>query len=244
MEGHAATRWLVVLGRRYQPQLRFLWDRVTPGGTFGLEFTSLMAALAVALFVLVAYTVIVGGEPGPTPGDVTAMEVVESLRAGWLVDIAKVVTALGSLVVVLPTGADLRRRSLAARRRWAEFWVLVAGMALVDRRRPRDQGRGRPAAAAGALVDAAGSSFPSGHAAYSIFYVWLAVTIVLRLRPGMARGALVVVAGDRADGPGRPLPRLPRRPLPQRRQRRLGARRRGLLALRGGGAGHHDRAAQ
>jgi membrane-associated phospholipid phosphatase len=28
-----------------------------------------------------------------------------------------------------------------------------------------------------------------------VFYVWAAVTIVLRLRPGMARGALVVVAG-------------------------------------------------
>ena len=34
------------------PQLSFLWDRVTPGGTFGLEFTSLMATLAVASFVL------------------------------------------------------------------------------------------------------------------------------------------------------------------------------------------------
>ena len=53
---------------------RFLWDRVTPGGTFGLEFTSLMAVLAVALFVLVAYTVVVGGDPGPTPGDDTAIE--------------------------------------------------------------------------------------------------------------------------------------------------------------------------
>ena len=56
---------------------RFLWDRVTPGGTFGLEFTTLMATLAVALFVLVAYTVIVSGDPGPTPGDLTAFDFVE-----------------------------------------------------------------------------------------------------------------------------------------------------------------------
>ncbi|HWN73362.1 MAG TPA: DedA family protein, partial [Solirubrobacterales bacterium] len=34
MEGHRATAWLVALARR--PQFRFLWDRVTPGGTFGL----------------------------------------------------------------------------------------------------------------------------------------------------------------------------------------------------------------
>jgi undecaprenyl-diphosphatase len=52
--------------------------------------------------------------------------------------------------------------------------------------------RPRPA---GGLVDASGSSFPSGHAAYATFYVWAAVTIVLRLRPGMTRGALVITAG-------------------------------------------------
>jgi hypothetical protein len=96
MDEHRATRWIVVASRRFSPQLRFLWNRVTPGGTFGLEFTSLMAALAVASFVLVAYTVIVGEDPGPTRGDVTAFDVVEHLRGAWLVDIAKVVTALGS----------------------------------------------------------------------------------------------------------------------------------------------------
>src|SRR6476659_4401401 len=64
MEGRRATRWMVVLARRFQAQPNFLWDRVTPGGTFGLEFTSLMATFAVAAFVLVAYTVIVSGDPG------------------------------------------------------------------------------------------------------------------------------------------------------------------------------------
>jgi membrane-associated phospholipid phosphatase len=54
----------------------------------------------------------------------------------------------------------------------------------VDRPRPPDP-----------VVSSSGSSFPSGHAAHSVFYLWLAVTIVLRLRPGMARGAAVVTAG-------------------------------------------------
>ncbi len=194
MERHAASRWLVVLARRFSPQLRFLWERVTPGGTFGLEFTSLMAALAVGAFVLVAYTVVVNGEPGPTPGDVTAAEIAESLRAAWLTSVAKVVTAFGSSAVVLPLAA-IAAGALAARRRWAELGVLVAGMATivlgfhglkaaVDRPRP-----------AGGLVGFSGSSFPSGHAAYSTFYVWLAVTIVMRLRPGMARAAALVGAG-------------------------------------------------
>ena len=194
MEARRATAWLVVLARRFQPQLRFLWDRVTPGGTFGLEFTSLMAILAVAGFVLVAYTVIVGGDPGPTPGDMTAMDIAESLRTSWLVDVAKVVTGLGSAALVLPLAA-IWTAALAGRRRWAEVGVLVAGMALivigvhemkdaVDRPRPGD-----------GLVAVSGSSFPSAHAAYATFYVWLAVTIVMRLRPGMARGAVVIVAG-------------------------------------------------
>jgi membrane protein DedA with SNARE-associated domain/membrane-associated phospholipid phosphatase len=194
MERHAATRWIVVLARRFQPQLEFLWDRVTPGGTFGLEFTSLMATLAVAGFVLVAYTTIVSGDPGPTPGDVTAMEVADSLRTSWLVDVAKVVTDLGSAALVFPLAA-ICAAALAARRRWAELGVLVAGMTIVFSgvHELKDAvGRPRPD---GGLVAVSGSSFPSAHAAYSTFYVWLAVTVVMRLRPGMARGTAVVTAG-------------------------------------------------
>ena len=103
-------------------------------------------------------------------------------------------TTLGSpaLVWTLAFGCAI---ALALARRWWEFWILVAGMVLliaglhlikdaVDRPRP-----------GGGLVSAAGSSFPSGHAAYSTFYVWLAVTLVMRLRPAMARASAVVLAG-------------------------------------------------
>ncbi|HEU5105273.1 MAG TPA: bifunctional DedA family/phosphatase PAP2 family protein [Solirubrobacterales bacterium] len=192
MEGHGATRWLVDLARRRE--LRFLWDRVTPGGTFGLEFTSLMATLAVALFVFVAYTVMIGDDPGPTPGDETAIEVVEYLQAGALTSVAKVISFLGSAGftwALALIGAAL----LAWRRRWTEFWVLLAGMTItqvglealsesVDRPPPPES-----------LAAAPSSSFPSGHAAHSVIYLWLAATIVLRLRPGMARATAVVVTG-------------------------------------------------
>lgn len=194
MERHAATGWLVLLARRFRPQLQFLWERVTPGGTFGLEFTSLMAVLAVAGFVLVSYTVILSQDPGPTPGDQTAIELAEQLQVGWLTDFARLFTHLGSFAVV-GTLAFVAAALLAARRRWAELGVLLAGMVLVklgllelkdmvDRPRPE-----------GGLVSTSGSSFPSSHAAYATFYVWLAVTIVMRLRPGMARGAAVVATG-------------------------------------------------
>ena len=189
-----ATRWLILLARRFRPQLLFLWERVTPGGTFGLEFTTLMAVLAVSGFVLVSYSVILSGEPGPTPGDETAIELVEHLRAAWLTDFVKVFTDLGSLAVI-GSFAGVAAILLAARRRWAELAVLAAGMALIflgvhELKALVDRPR-----LGGGLVSASGSSFPSGHAAYSTFYVWLAVTIVMRLRPGMARGALVVAAG-------------------------------------------------
>lgn len=194
IEAHAFSRWLVVLARRFRPQLLFLWERVTPGGTFGLEFTSLMAVFAVAAFVLVSYAVITNGEPGPTPGDTTAIELAERLQVSWLTSVAKVFTHLGSSAVVYSL-AFLSAALLIARRRWAEFGVLVAGMFLifVGVHELKDAiGRPRPA---GGLVDVSGSSFPSAHAAYSTFYVWLAVTIVLRLRTGMARGAAVISAG-------------------------------------------------
>ncbi|MFL5832523.1 MAG: VTT domain-containing protein [Solirubrobacterales bacterium] len=192
MEGHGATRWLVDLARRRE--LRFLWDRVTPGGTFGLEFTSLMATLAVSLFVVVAYTVMIGDDPGPTPGDETAIELVEHLQTGALTSVAKVVSFFGSAGftwALALVGAAL----LAWRRRWTEFGVLLAGMAItqiglealeggVDRSPPPEP-----------LAAAPSSSFPSSHAAHSVIYLWLAVTIVLRLRPGMARATAVVVAG-------------------------------------------------
>ena len=173
----------------------------------------------------------------------TAIEIAEHLRAGWFTDFSKVFTFLGSGVFTWALTA-VCAVLLAVRRRWAEFGVLLAGMTLtqigiheikdaVDRPRPE-----------GGLVAASGSSFPSGHAAHSVLYVWLAVTIVLRLRPGMARGGGGGRGRDRADDPGRALPRLPQRPLPQRRQRRLGSGRRLLLLLRRRRPRHHPGAAE
>lgn len=193
MEDHAGSRWLVAIARR--PQIRFLWDRVTPGGTFGLEFTTLMATLAVALFVLVAYGVALDRDPGPTAGDETAFEVVvDYLRTDPLTSVAKVVSWLGS--AAFTWGLALVCAALLAwRRRWAEFWVLLTGMAItqvgidaieetVDRPRPPEP-----------IASSDGPSFPSAPAAHSVIYLWLAVTIVLRLRPGMARAAAVVTTG-------------------------------------------------
>jgi undecaprenyl-diphosphatase len=192
LEEHRATAWMVGLARL--PQLRFLWDRVTPGGTFGLEFTSLMAALAVSLFVLIAYAVVIGDDPGPTTGDKTAIEVAEYVQTSAVTSVAKAVTWLGSGGFTWALAA-VCAALLAWRRRWVEFGVLLAGMTItqvgivalhepLDRPRPPEP-----------LASSSGPGFPSSHAAHSVIYLWLAVTIVLRLRPGMARGATVVTVG-------------------------------------------------
>jgi membrane-associated phospholipid phosphatase len=184
----------VALGRRLRPPLMFVWNRLTPGGSFGLEYTSVLAVLAVGLYVVVAYSVVLSGDPGPTPGDMTAQDVADSLQMGWLTDVAKAVTHLGSGAVVFPLAAACAVM-LGVRRRWTEFWVLVGGMTItilavhdlkgiVDRPRP-----------AGGAVDAQGSSFPSGHAAYATLYSWIAITVALRLRRGKARASAIVAAG-------------------------------------------------
>jgi undecaprenyl-diphosphatase len=179
--------------RRVAPQLRFLWGRVTPGG-LGLEFTTLMAVLSVSLFVVVGYAITVSGDPGPTQGDTVAFDVVDPLRAGWLTDLAKVVTALGSTVVLIPL-ALVATAVLGSRGRWAEVGVLLAAVVIIlvavpvlkdviDRPRP-----------AGGLVEASGNAYPSGHAAHSVFYAWLAITVAYRVRPGWTYGTALFVVG-------------------------------------------------
>ena len=72
----------------------------------------------------------------------------KDLQTSWLVDVAKVVTTLGSGWVVYPLGG-LAAIVLAVRRHWMEFWALVVGLALIaffvpeiktwtDRPRPPD----------------------------------------------------------------------------------------------------------
>jgi membrane protein DedA with SNARE-associated domain/membrane-associated phospholipid phosphatase len=193
MERRGALRPMVALGRRVKPQARFVWHRVTPGN-LGLEFTAVLAVLAVALFVLVAYTVSFSGDPGPTGADETALDIVQDIQAGWLTSLAKAVTVLGSGAFTIGVGL-VAGALLAVRRRWMEVAVLVIALVIthagvpilkeaVDRPRPPDP-----------LTGASGSSFPSGHAAFAAIYAWIAITVVVRIRPGRTGGAAIVAAG-------------------------------------------------
>ena len=193
LETNRFGRPVVAFGRRIEPQARFVWHRLTPGG-LGLEFTTLMAILAVALFVVVGFAIEVNGSPGPTRGDLRGIDVAESLRTGWLIDVAKVVAVLGSTPFTLAV-AIVVAAVLAVRGHRVELWVLVAAVLvshiavpalkeLVDRPRPPDP-----------LVDSDGSSYPSGHAAYAMIYTWIALTVTFRLRAQLAHATALIAAG-------------------------------------------------
>ena len=180
--------------RRLLPEIRFFWNRLTPGG-LGLELTSLLAALSVALFVLVGYALIVTDDAGPTPGDSQAIDVVNDIQMGWLTDIAKTVTQLGSTAAIIAV-AVLAGGVLAWRRLWTEVAVLVGALVIILIASPAiKEAIDRPRPAGPALVSAPGDSYPSGHAAHSVIYTWLALTIAIRVRPGWAYGSAVIVAG-------------------------------------------------
>jgi membrane protein DedA with SNARE-associated domain/membrane-associated phospholipid phosphatase len=192
MEAHRAGRPLVLAGRRFKPQARFLWQRVTPGN-LGLEFTSAMAVLAVAAFIVIGFGVIVSDDPGPTPGDEKAFEIAADLRSDWFTDVNEVVTAFGSGWATLAV-ALVAALWLGANRRWPELAVLAAAVALVHLAVPllKDEiARPRPS---DPLVDASGFSWPSGHAAYAIIYPWLALTVTTRL-DRLTHGTVLMVAG-------------------------------------------------
>ena len=183
-------RILDPLGRAILPELRFLWERLTPGG-LGLELTTAMAIGGVGFYVFGLYLLILSGDLGPTPLDRELLDLGDRMRSAVAVDAAKVVTALGSFPACA-TVLAITTVLLAARRRPAEIVVLLGGFALIyigvhltkagiDRPRP-----------AAPLTDSMQSSFPSGHAAYAT--AWVAAAVVFTRRLGLV-GHLSLVIG-------------------------------------------------
>jgi membrane protein DedA with SNARE-associated domain/membrane-associated phospholipid phosphatase len=171
---------------------RFVWNRITPGD-LGLELTTLLAFAAVGSFAFAANAITLHTKDVVT-GDRTAFRWADKIRSDTLDSVAKALTELGSLPVVGGATA-LAVLALLARRRMIEATALAGALVLtwaavhvakaaVDRPRP-------PAS----LVETAGQSYPSAHAAYAV--AWIAIAVVLsRTVPGLARTTgLVIAAG-------------------------------------------------
>jgi undecaprenyl-diphosphatase len=185
------VRVLAPVARRTERPARFVWDRVTPG-ELGLELTTLTAVASVGVFAFVALTVRVS-ERTFAFGDQAVLRLGDRLHQAMLVSVAEVISAFGSFAAVLALVVLVCAFLLTRREHW-RAGVLAAGLGLtyvvvhvtkaaVDRPRP-----------ARALVEVDGSSFPSGHAAYAI--AWIAVAVVLsHVLPSLAsRFAFVTVA--------------------------------------------------
>lgn len=171
--------------------LRFFFQRLTPG-QLGLELTTLLAVAAVGSFAFFGYWIqIAGGDSGALDGRVNRLAA--DLSHPTAIDVAKVLTVFGS-PILMQTLCALVTIALLARRRILEAAVVGIGMALtvafvqiakhsVDRPRPSN-----------AVVDVVGSSYPSGHAAYAVAWIALAV-VAVRVVPALrGRWWLVIVA--------------------------------------------------
>jgi undecaprenyl-diphosphatase len=177
--------------RFFTPYVRFVVERLTPG-ELGLELTTLAAIGGVGLFVFVVYISELHPGLAPTPFDTELLDLADRLRNGMLVDVAKVVTHLGAFPTVLGLVAA-SSILLIPRRRYAEALVLIVGLVLlyvsvtvtkeaIDRPRPTES-----------LVTTSGDAFPSGHAAYAM--TWIAVAVILTRRlQWVASGTLVFIA--------------------------------------------------
>jgi membrane protein DedA with SNARE-associated domain len=172
--------------------LRFFWNRITPG-ELGLELTTLLAIGAVGSFAYAANAITLRDHTLVT-GDRTAFNWADKIRGDTLEDVAKVLTHLGSLPVVgAATALTIVVLLTRERRRVIESATLAVGLlgtwafthlfkAMVDRPRP-----------AAPLVDTAGQSYPSGHAAYAV--AWVAIALVLtRTLPGLAKTTAAIIA--------------------------------------------------
>jgi len=196
----AAVKWiderpllrpLLPLGRRIKAPLVFAWNRLTPGD-LGLELTTLLMTGGIGFFVFFGYWHIFT-KRDQTVGDMRAMNIASDLNNGTGVAVAKIITTLGSLPV---TGSVALAAALSLAMRWrvAEAVALVAGMGLtvwavhwakgaVDRPRPDHP-----------LVSSMDQSYPSGHSAYAVVYIVVAIAIGRMFPRWRGRAAVVGAA--------------------------------------------------
>jgi undecaprenyl-diphosphatase len=177
--------------RRSRRPARFVWNRVTPGD-LGLELTTLLAVASVGGFVFV-WDLVGVEQRGLLAGDAASLRLADRLNFDAGVTAAKAISALGALPTVIAL-VVVASAVLGARRQWGSVVVLATGLLLtwigvhvtkdaVDRPRPA-----RP------LVEFEDASYPSGHAAYAV--TWVAVAVAMsRALPSLAsRFAFVTVA--------------------------------------------------
>lgn len=186
LNNHAVGRWILRAIEFVKPPLLWITNRLTPGGNFGLEVTTLAAVLAVSSFVVFAYINILAGHSELiTHGDTTAIKVVDFISNEWLDGAAEVLRKLGSLAVIAPVSV-LAGLFFIFERKW--YLLIVMAFSLIT------------ISSGQAVMDylitrPLGSGFPNKEAAFSIFYAWLAIAVVVRVVPGITQKAGILLLG-------------------------------------------------
>lgn len=178
----------------FGPQLRFAWKRFTPGG-LGLEFTTVMAVLTVAVYTLYFYLIAALDWPDnefTNRINDAAFRIADSIRSDWLDTLAEGITYLGAFPVagfftLIAAGYCFSRRRIAEGNVMILSLLLASLLVSVLKNwtevpRPPDP-----------LTSSDGWSFPSGHAAYAVTYVAIAISME-RVRDWFAKAILVVAA--------------------------------------------------
>lgn len=157
-----------------------------------MKVAPLVAIAAASAFVVVALALALDGD-GRLPGDGAALRLADSLRTPLTADLGRAVTALGhgpvafSMVLVSALVLVVRRHAVEAA-------VLVTGIVLtlvaLDAVKEAE-GRARPL---NALVPTDSFAYPSGHAAYGVAYVAMAIALSRAIPSPAGRFALVTVA--------------------------------------------------
>jgi membrane protein DedA with SNARE-associated domain/membrane-associated phospholipid phosphatase len=170
---------------------RFTTERVTPGN-LGLELTTLLMLALLGGFNFLMLGDAILNHPEPRI-DRWAANIAERLRSEPLLDVARVVTELGSspvtasLTLATAVFAVVKRRALDAVALVTGWLLVFAAVHLTKHAYDRD----RPA---DAFTDTFSAAFPSGHTAYGIALIAIA-TVLVRAGVGWAtRIALVTVA--------------------------------------------------
>ena len=184
------------------------------------------------MYVFTLYAVVIWPAGATSrPADRRLLIVAGDLRNEWLTDVAEGGHRPGRAAVVIALSLPVAAGAAGQPAPFAELVALVAGvLVLYVAVNLAKAGIDRPAARRGPDRAHRGSSFPSGHAAYST--IWIAVAVVVAARAagrGQPRGA-----GGRRPGHrrrGRAVAHLPARALLVGRGRRLGAGRRQSWAL-------------
>lgn len=176
--------WICKIYYFIKPGIIFISDRFQPGEKFGLEVTSLLAAIAVSSFVVIAYLNNIASDPELiTWGDKVAQDISASLDAHIFTIFAELFTAFGSRTAVSLV-LCLAALFFVLKRNWILLLVMVLSVITIESwndiitylvSRPETD------------------SFPNRSAAFSILYTWLAIVFLNRISQKIIHKGLVLL---------------------------------------------------